>query len=66
MGPWWLASRYRDGQLALKRVTVNFPSDLHLRLKLRSVETDRFMNDLVVEAVEMYLQKNADDNSINT
>ena len=41
----------------MKRVTVVFPPDLHKLLKLKSVNDDRTMNDLILTAVRMYLSK---------
>lgn len=41
----------------LKRVTVVIPPELHKELKLKSVNDDRTMNDLILTAVRQYLNK---------
>ena len=40
----------------IKRVTVVLPDSLHKDLKLRSVQTDIYMGQIIVDAVKMYLQ----------
>lgn len=46
---------------AQKRATVYFDGDLHRALKLKAVETDRSMSDLVNEAVKLALAEDAED-----
>ncbi|MCP3961002.1 MAG: CopG family transcriptional regulator [bacterium] len=44
-----------------KRATVYFDSELHRALRLKAVETDRSMSDLVNEAVKLTLAEDAED-----
>ena len=44
-----------------KRATVYFDSRLHRALRLKAVETDRTVSDLVNEAVRESLSEDADD-----
>lgn len=46
---------------AHKRATVYFDSDLHRALRLKAVETDRSVSDLVNEAVKLTLAEDAED-----
>ena len=46
---------------AQKRVTVYFDPQLHHALRLKSVETDRSLSDLVNEAVRQSLAEDAAD-----
>ena len=46
---------------AQKRVTVYFDPQLHRALRLKSVETDRSLSDLVNEAVRQNLAEDAED-----
>ena len=41
----------------MKRVTVVMPPDLHKLLKLKSVNEDKTMNDLILTAVQEYISK---------
>ena len=41
----------------LKRVTVVLPLELHKLLKLKSVNEDRTMNDLILTAVRKYISE---------
>ena len=41
----------------LKRVTVVMPLEMHKLLKFGSIQRDITMNDQILEAVELYLQK---------
>jgi len=40
----------------MKRVTVNFQDECHLRLKLFAASKEMSVNDVMVEAVKMYVQ----------
>jgi len=44
-----------------KRATVYFDPDVHRVLKLRAVETDRTVSELVNEAVRSQLAEDAED-----
>lgn len=44
-----------------KRVTVYFDTEIHRALRLKSVETDRSLSDLVNEAVRQSLAEDAED-----
>lgn len=44
-----------------KRATVYFDEDLHRALRLKAVETERTMSDLVNEAVKLALAEDAED-----
>lgn len=44
-----------------KRVTVYFDPDLHRALRLKAVETDRSVSDLVNDAVKKSLAEDAED-----
>ncbi len=44
-----------------KRATVYFDSDLHRALRIKAVETDRSVSDLVNEAVKLSLAEDAED-----
>lgn len=41
----------------MKRVTVIFENEDHMKLKLHSVHTGRTMNDLINTAVHEYMQR---------
>jgi len=45
----------------MKRATVYFDSDIHRALRLKAVETERSISDLVNEAVQLSLAEDADD-----
>lgn len=47
--------------IAHKRATVYFDEDLHRALRLKAVETERSMSDLVNEAVKLVLAEDAED-----
>lgn len=40
----------------MKRVTVVFEDEDHLSLKLHAVHSSRTMNELIITAVQMYMQ----------
>ena len=44
-----------------KRATVYFDPELHRALRLKAVETDRSLSELVNEAMELALAEDADD-----
>ena len=44
-----------------KRATVYFDPDTHRALRLKAVETDRSVSDLVNEAVRLALAEDAED-----
>lgn len=44
-----------------KRATVYFDPELHRALRLKAVETDRSLSDLVNEAVKLSLTEDAED-----
>lgn len=46
---------------AQKRATVYFDPELHRALRLKAVETDRSLSDLVNEAVKLSLAEDAED-----
>ena len=46
---------------AHKRATVYFDPDLHRALRLKAVETDRSLSELVNEAVKLTLAEDAED-----
>lgn len=46
---------------AAKRATVYLESDLHRALRVKSLETERSISDLVNEAVRSTLAEDADD-----
>lgn len=49
------------GAVKSKRATVYLSPDLHRVLKLKAVETDRSVSDLVNDAVRLSLQEDAED-----
>ena len=48
-------------KLSQKRATVYFDPDLHRALRLKAVETNRSISDLVDEAVRVALAEDAED-----
>ena len=44
-----------------KRTTVYFESSIHRALRLKSIETERSLSDLVNEAVRIALAEDAED-----
>lgn len=44
-----------------KRSTIYFEPEIHKALRLKAVETDRTMSDLVNEAVQLALTEDAED-----
>ena len=44
-----------------KRSTIYFEPEIHKALRLKAVETDRTMSDLVNEAVKLTLAEDAED-----
>jgi len=44
-----------------KRSTIYFEPEIHKALRLKAVETDRTMSDLVNEAVQLALAEDAED-----
>lgn len=44
-----------------KRTTVYFDPELHRALRLKAVETDRSLSELVNEAVQLTLAEDAED-----
>ena len=44
-----------------KRATVYFDPEIHLALRLKAVETDRSVSELVNEAVKLTLAEDAED-----
>lgn len=44
-----------------KRATVYFDPELHRALRLKAVETDRSLSDIVNEAVKLSLAEDAED-----
>jgi len=44
-----------------KRATIYFDPDLHRALRLKAVETERSISDLVNEAVRLSLSEDAED-----
>ena len=43
-----------------KKFMVFFDADLHKQIKLKAVEKGISMNDLIIKAVEIYLEKGGD------
>ena len=41
---------------AVKRLSVTVDTDLHKRLRIQAAHADTSMNDIVVKAIELYLQ----------
>ena len=41
----------------MKPLYVRFPADLHLRLKIAAATRERPMSEMVVEAIEDYLER---------
>lgn len=46
---------------ALKRTTIYFDAELHRALRLKAVETEKSVSDLVNDAVRMAFSEDADD-----
>lgn len=46
---------------ATKRTTVYFDSELHRVLRLKSVETERSISDLVNDAIRRFFAEDAED-----
>lgn len=44
-----------------KRATIYFDSDLHKALRLKAVETEKSMSDVVNDAVRILLSEDAED-----
>lgn len=44
-----------------KRASVYFEPEIHRALRLKAAETDRFVSDLVNEAVQLCLAEDAED-----
>jgi hypothetical protein len=44
-----------------KRTTIYFDPDIHLALRIKAVETDRSVSELVNEAVKLALAEDAED-----
>lgn len=41
--------------ITMRKTTLRLPEDLHRRLKIRAVQENRQMSDLLIDAVERYL-----------
>jgi predicted DNA-binding protein len=44
------------GESETKQLALRLPKDLHLKLKLKCVQEDRPMADVLVELIEQYLK----------
>ena len=44
--------------MELKRVTIRMPKDKHLTLKIKAATEESTLEQIVLEAVEMYIQSN--------
>jgi len=44
--------------LDLKRVTIRMPKDKHLKLKIEAATKESTLEQIVLDAVEMYIQSN--------
>jgi len=42
----------------LKRITVNLEDFLHKKLRVLAAQEESTLNDVMIEAAKMYLQKN--------
>lgn len=45
----------------IKRVTIRMPKDVHLKLKIEAATKDSTLEQIVINAVDMYLQSNCKD-----
>jgi len=55
-------SRYNESmKTTTKRVTIYFDPEIHRALRLKAVETERSLSDLVNEAARQSLLEDADD-----
>ena len=43
-----------------KKFTLFFDTELHKQIKLKAVEKEISMNDLIIKAVKLYLEKGGD------
>ena len=50
-----------DRNLDIKRVTIRMPKDVHLKLKIEAATKDSTLEQIVIDAVDMYLQTNCKD-----
>jgi hypothetical protein len=53
--------RYSSGMALAKRATIYLEPDVHRALRLKAVEADRSVSDLVNDAVRRSLHEDADD-----
>jgi hypothetical protein len=53
-----MADRLQLSLIPMRKTTFRMPVDLHRRLKIRSVQENRQMADIVVDAIETYLSNN--------
>ena len=47
--------------MELKRVTIRMPKDKHLKLKIQAATKDSTLEQIVIDAVDMYIQTNCKD-----
>jgi predicted HicB family RNase H-like nuclease len=48
-------ARETDEKETTTRYTIDFPDSLHKRIKMQAVKEERSMKDLLIDAMEMYL-----------
>ena len=53
-----MADRNQLSLIPTRKTTFRMPVDLHRRLKITSVQENRQMADIVVDAIETYLSNN--------
>lgn len=51
----------RHGDDAMKRATVYFEEDLHKALKMKAIESDSSLSDIVNQAIRYTLEEDLDD-----
>ena len=42
----------------IKRITIRMPKDKHIKLKVQAATKDSTLEQIVLEALDMYLQSN--------
>ncbi len=44
--------------LDIKRITIRMPKDKHIKLKIQAATKDSTLEQIVLDAVDMYIQSN--------
>ena len=44
--------------MELKRITIRMPKDKHLKLKIQAATKETTLENIVLDAVDMYIQSN--------